>query len=93
MKAKNMYGLKVISLDAQNLGEIVGVQIDTSSWKVTDLELKLDKEAIKEMGLKKPKLGSITVCLPVTYIKQFGDVITAKHTQQALSNLKECKDQ
>jgi sporulation protein YlmC with PRC-barrel domain len=92
MKARKMIGLKVISLDAQNLGEIAGVQVDTSAWKVTDLELKLDKEAIKEMGLKKPKLGSITVCLPVTYIKQFGDVITVKHTQKALSNLKECKE-
>ena len=87
-----MHGLKVISLDAQNLGEIVGVQVDTNAWKVTDLELKLDREAIKEMGLKKPKLGSITVCLPVTYIKQFGDVITVKHTQKAIKNLKECKD-
>jgi sporulation protein YlmC with PRC-barrel domain len=91
MQAKKMHGLKVISLDAQNIGEIIGVNVDTNTWKVTDLEVKLNKEAVEEMGLKKPKLGSVTVCLPVTYIERFGDVITVKQTQKELRNLKECR--
>ena len=90
MKVKKLNGLKVITLDAQNLGEIAGAQVDTDTWTITDLEVKLNKEAIQEMGLKKPKLGSLTVCLPITYIQNFGDVITLKHTQKALRNLKEC---
>jgi len=90
MKVKKMNGLKVITFDAQNLGEIDGAQVDTSTWTITDLEVKLNKEAIQEMGLKKPKLGPLKVCLPVTYIQTFGDVITLKHKQDALRNLKEC---
>ena len=89
MKTKNMIGLKVITLDAQNLGEIDGVHADINTWKITDLDVKLNREAIKEMGLKKPKLGSLIVCIPITYVKRFGDVITLNHTQEDIKNLKE----
>ena len=93
MKVKNLNGLKVITLDAQNLGVVNGAQVDTATWEITDLEVKLNKEAIIEMGLKKPKLGSLTVCLPVTYIQTFGDVISLRHKQSALRNLKECPNE
>lgn len=89
MKTKNMIGLKVITLDAQNLGEIDGVHADINTWKITDLDVKLNREAIKEMGLKKPKLGSLIVCIPIAYVKRFGDVITLNHTQEDIKNLKE----
>jgi sporulation protein YlmC with PRC-barrel domain len=89
MKVKKMIGLKVITHDAQNLGEIDGVHADINTWTITDLDVKLNKEAIKEMGLKKPKLGTLIVTIPITYVKQFGDVVTLKHTQEAIKNLKE----
>jgi sporulation protein YlmC with PRC-barrel domain len=89
MKVNKMIGLKVITLDAQNLGEIDGVHADIKTWTITDLDIKLHKEAIKEMGLKKPKLGSLTVTIPITYVRQFGDVITLKLTQEAVKNIKE----
>lgn len=90
VKVKKLNGIKVITLDAQNLGVIDGAQVDTTNWMITDLEVKLDKEAIQEMGLKKPKIGSLVVCLPINYIQTFGDVITLKHKQETLKNLKDC---
>ena len=89
MKAKDINGLKVITLDAQNLGEIDGVHVEINTWTVTGLDVKLNKEAIKEMGLKKPKLGTIIICIPITYVKQFGDVITLKYSQEDIKKLKE----
>lgn len=91
MKVKKMNGLKVITSDAQNLGEIDGVHADLNTWTITDLDVKLNKEAIKEMGLKKPKLGPLIVSIPITFVKRFGDVITLKHTQEDIKNLKENK--
>lgn len=93
MKVKKLNGIKVITLDAQNLGVIDGAQVDTNNWTITDLEVKLDKEAIQEMGLRKPKIGSLVVCLPVNYIQTFGDVITLKHKQETLKDLKECTNE
>lgn len=86
-----MSGIRVITLDAYKLGEVDGVHADTNDWKITDLEVKLTKEAAKEIGIKYPKFGSLTVCLPIFYIRQFGDVVVLKHDLKQFKNLNECK--
>ena len=68
MKTKDMIGLKVITFDAQNLGKIDGVHADINTWKITELDVNLHKEAIKEMGLKKPKLGPLIVTIPIKVV-------------------------
>ena len=91
MKAHRINGTTVITANAYVLGEVDGVEVDTDKWKVTHIDVNLTKEATEELGFKKPFLGSIKVCLPVTIIKEFGDVITLKNSLQELKNLKECK--
>ena len=65
--------------------------IDTATWKVSDLELVLTDEAVKELGLKKPMFGSLKVCLPTSTIKLTGDVIALNVGVDGLRDLKECK--
>jgi sporulation protein YlmC with PRC-barrel domain len=91
MKANRINGTKVITANAYVLGEVEGAEVDTDKWKVTHIDVNLTKEATEELGYKKPFLGSLKVCLPVTIIKEFGDVITLKTSLQELKNLKECK--
>lgn len=86
-----MNGMKVITADAYTLGEIDGAHVNTANWKITNLDVNLSKEAAKELGLKKPRLMSLTVCLPVTVIKRIGDVITLKQSLEEFKNLEECK--
>ena len=66
-------------------------RMDKDTWKVTHLDINLTNETTKELGFKKPFLGSMKVCLPVTIIKEFGNVITLKKSLQELKNLDECK--
>jgi len=91
MKVSKLNGTKVITANAYVLGEVDGAEVDTDKWKVTHLDVSLTNEATKELGFKKPFLGSMKICLPVTIIKEFGDVITLKNSLQELKNLKECK--
>jgi sporulation protein YlmC with PRC-barrel domain len=91
MKANRINGTKVITANAYVLGEVEGAEVDTDKWKVTHIDVNLTKDATEELGYKKPFLGSLKVCLPVTIIKEFGDVITLKTSLQELKNLKECK--
>ena len=91
MKVNKLNGMKVITANAYVLGEVDGAEVDTKKWKVTHLDVSLTNEATKELGFKKPFLGSMKVCLPVIIIKEFGDVITLKNSLQELKNLKECK--
>jgi len=83
--------MKVITADAYTLGEVEGAHADTDTWKITHLEVGLTKEATRELGFKKPMLGSLSVCLLVTVVKNFGDVITLNKSLQEFKNLKECK--
>jgi sporulation protein YlmC with PRC-barrel domain len=86
-----MNGMKVITADAYTLGEVEGAHVDTDTWKITHLDVGLTKEATRELGFKKPMLGSLSVCLPITVVKNFGDVITLNKSLQEFKNLKECK--
>jgi sporulation protein YlmC with PRC-barrel domain len=91
MRVSKLNGMKVITANAYVLGEVEGAEVDTNKWKVTHLDVSLTNEATKELGFKKPFLGSMKVCLPITIIKEFGNIITLKKSLQELKNLDECK--
>jgi sporulation protein YlmC with PRC-barrel domain len=93
MKISKLNGKKVITSNAYTLGEVEGAHADTNEWKITHLDVGLTKEATGELGFKKPILGSVTVCLPITLVKALGDVITLNKSLQELKTLKECKAQ
>lgn len=84
-------GKKVITTDAFTLGEVAGAEVDTKNWQITHIHVDLTNDATKELGFKKPFLGHLTVCLPVTLIKAFGDVVTLDKPIQQLKDLPECK--
>ena len=83
--------MAIITDDAFTLGEVDGAQADTVTWQITHLDVSLTKEATKELGFKKPTLGSITICLPTSAIKKVGDVITLDFSLKAFKDLKECQ--
>ena len=103
MKINKINGMKVITLDAYTLGEVAGGHFNPETWEITNLDLKLSKEAneklgyIKpkiEIGLKKPKLStSIILCLPVSYVKSMGSVITLTENLEAFKDLKVCQEE
>jgi len=101
MKVNKLNGMKIITLDAYTLGEVTGAHFNPNTWEITDLDLKLSKEATEELGFlkpklvelgfKKPKLGSIMLCLPVNYVQNIGNVVTLKQNLKTFKELKECK--
>jgi sporulation protein YlmC with PRC-barrel domain len=81
-----LMGKRVIGANAYLLGEVNGADVDTAKWQVTHLHVSLTDEAIRELGFKKPFMGSVTVCLPVSLVLAVGDVITLN------KGIKELKD-
>jgi sporulation protein YlmC with PRC-barrel domain len=86
-----MNGMKVITADAFRLGEVDGAHADTGTWQITNLIVELTKAATRELGFKKPMFGSLTVCLPITAVKEVGDVITLNKSLLEFKDLKEVK--
>jgi len=91
VSAKNLVGLTVVTSDASKLGQVDGTEMDTESWKVTHLRIDLTDDSIRQLGLKKPFMGGIRICLPVSHVSKVGDVVTLKPSMEEVRNTPECK--
>jgi Uncharacterized conserved protein len=71
----SLSGKNVIGTGGTVIGEVKGAEVNTSSWQVTHLQVKLTSAASDTLGFKK-RFGSSSVCLPVSLISAVGDVVT-----------------
>ena len=89
-----LLGKKVIGVKGYMIGEIKGASINTKSWEILALHVKLADTAAEELGFKK-RFGSSTVCMPVKFIKAVADVVTVTPSLAKLGESKEiteCKE-
>lgn len=91
MKFGTLDGMKVVSLDAKNVGEVTGIEIDEKKWMITHIHIELTDDAMKELDFKKPFIGKIIICVPVGYINQVGDVISLTRNLEGLRRIPECR--
>jgi sporulation protein YlmC with PRC-barrel domain len=77
-------GKFVICAGGFDLGQINGGEINTSTWQVTHLHVKLSKQASEDLGFKK-RFRSSTVCLPISLISKVGDNILLNESLDELS--------
>jgi sporulation protein YlmC with PRC-barrel domain len=80
-------GKMVIGAGAFTLGEVEGVEFDTKSWQITDLQVKLTSEATERFGFKKPTLNRMVVLLPVILVKVVGDVVSLGGSIEELKSI------
>jgi len=83
---------KAYTADGFLLGDIEEAEVDKDNWQVTNLYIGLTDEATKHLGFKRPLLGKVVVCLPVSTIKAIQDTATLNKTIAELHDLRECKE-
>ncbi len=81
-------GKNVIGQGGDDLGQIKGAEVNTNTWNVTHLQVKLSSKASDSLGFKK-RFRSSTVCLPVSLVSAVGDVVTVNKTLDELSTNQE----
>ena len=91
MKYRKLDGMKILSLDAKDVGEVNGLEIDNKNWKITHIHIELSDNALKELNIKKPLLGHVSLCFPVGFIKKVGDVISLSRNLDGLKRIPECR--
>ena len=87
-----LFWKKAFTSDAILLGEVESAEVDESTWQITSFYVGLTDEATKMLGFKRPYLGKVHVCLPVSTIKAIQDTAILSKTMQELRDLKECKE-
>jgi sporulation protein YlmC with PRC-barrel domain len=82
---EKLIGMKVITSGAHILGEVKGGKIDTKSWEVKLLQVKLAGSSADKLGVKK-RFGSSNIGIPVSFIQAIGEVITIAKSLEELEN-------
>jgi sporulation protein YlmC with PRC-barrel domain len=82
---EKLIGMKVITSGAHILGEVKGGKIDTKTWEVKLLQVKLAGSSADKLGVKK-RFGSSNIGIPVSYIQAIGEVITIGKSIEELEN-------
>jgi len=85
---EKIIGLKVITTDAHTLGEVKGARVDTKTWTVGYLNVKLADEAANRLGMKK-RFGSSTISLPVSIVQAVSECVTIAKSLEQLEKAKE----
>jgi sporulation protein YlmC with PRC-barrel domain len=87
-------GMFVICAGGFDLGNVNGIEINTSNWQVTHLHVKLSKSACEDLGFKK-RFRSSTVCVPTSLVSQIGDNILLNKSLDELTRnpeISECTE-
>ena len=85
---EKIIGLQVITSGAHILGEVKGARIDTKTWEIKYLNVKLADEAADKLGMKK-RFGSQTISVPVNVVQAVAGVITLNKSLEELESGKE----
>ena len=85
---EKIIGLQVITSGAHILGEVKGAKIDTKTWEIKFLNVKLADEAANKLGMKK-RFGSKTISIPVSLVQAVAGVVTLTKSLQEIESDKE----
>jgi len=94
VSADTLSGKSVIGTGGTILGEVKGLEVNTTNWQVTHLQIKLSNTASETLGFKKRFRSSI-VCMPISLVSAVGDVITIGSDLTQLSQnpqITECQE-
>lgn len=71
----NLRGRTVVAADGQAIGEVAALFLDTSTWTVVALQIKLSKSAAEQVGATKSLLHAATFELPVRLVQSVADAV------------------
>ena len=87
-----MFWKRAFTADNVLLGEVESAEVNPATWQVTSLYVGLTDEASKALGFKRPFLGKIVVCLPVSTVASVEDRAVLNKTLTELRDLKQCRE-
>ncbi len=89
MRPERLNGMEVIDTEAQVVGEIAGVELDLSTWKVTHICVDLSDSSVEALGYKKPFIGKVQIDIPIETVKMAKDIIALNRSIKDLKSLVE----
>ena len=92
VEISRLFWKKAFTSDAVLLGEVESAELDMKTWQITNFYVGLTDDATRMLGFKRPFLGKVVVCLPVSTIKSIQDTAILNQTMKELRDLNVCKE-
>ncbi len=92
VEISRLFWKKAFTSDNFLLGDVESAELDMNTWQITNFFIGLSDDAAKKLGFRRPFLGRVVICLPVSAIKTFQDTAILNKTSAELQDLKECKE-
>jgi sporulation protein YlmC with PRC-barrel domain len=86
-----LFWKRVVTSDDYVIGETESAELDTVTWQLKSFYISLNDDASEKLGFDRPYFGKIFVCLPVSAVREIGDIVTLNKTFNDLRELRECK--
>ena len=92
VEISRLFWKKAYTSDGILLGEVESAELDMNTWQIKNFYIGLTDEVTRILKFKRPILGKVVVCLPVSTIKSYQDTAVLNQTMEELRSLKECKE-
>jgi sporulation protein YlmC with PRC-barrel domain len=84
---EQLRGRTVIAAEGQAIGEVAALFIDTSTWTISALQIKLSKSAADQLGATRSMLHAATFEVPVRVVQSVGDAVLLSVPTDELRNI------
>jgi sporulation protein YlmC with PRC-barrel domain len=85
---EKIIGLQVVTSEANIIGVVEGAKVDTTTWMIKFLNVKLTGDVAESFGIKK-RFRSSAICIPVGMVKAVGHVVTIARSLEELESSQE----
>jgi sporulation protein YlmC with PRC-barrel domain len=85
LNVEELIGKTVIGSAGNYIGEVNNLSIDSRTWQITHIHIKLSDKAAKEFGVKKT-LKSSNILLPTELVSEIDVIIKLKQSLWDLKN-------
>jgi len=68
-------GRTVVASDGQVVGEVSSLFVDTTTWSIGGLQIKLNKGIAEKLGVSGGLLRAATLDIPIRVVKSVGDAV------------------
>ena len=72
---ENLRGRTIIAADGQVVGELAALFLDSETWRVESLHIKLGKSIADQLGADRSVFRAGTLEIPVRMVQSVGDAV------------------
>jgi len=80
-----LVGKRVLARDGRELGHVDSLVVETETWQVTALGVKVARDKLEQLNLKRKLVGSQSIIVPTSEITAANDAVMLKGLLSELS--------